>query len=24
VGDVSRESLTIHLTTQDLKRALGL
>lgn len=24
VGDVSRESLTIHLTTQELKRALGL
>ena len=24
VGDVSRESLTIHLTTQDIKRALGL
>jgi hypothetical protein len=24
VGDVSRESLTIHLTTQDLKHALGL
>lgn len=24
VGDVSRESVTIHLTTQDLKRALGL
>ena len=24
VGDVSRESVTIHLTTQELKRALGL